>query len=86
MRRIQSIVRCATRPSSSPYRKPYAARTVGGSSPLHCGISITSAAEFRSGLGQGRRSDRQRYVPFFQLRTLTPESNPLVRPSNPAQS
>jgi hypothetical protein len=40
---------------------------------------------FREGLGvkfpgptrQGRRSDQQGYVPFFQLPPLAPESNPL---------
>jgi hypothetical protein len=33
---------------------------------------------------QRRRPHQPRYVPFFQLRTLAPENNPLVRPSNSA--
>ena len=34
--------------------------------------------------GQKRRPHQPRYVPFFQLPTLAPESNPLVRPPNSA--
>jgi len=61
--------------------------TEGSASELLTPRQVRCTARFRPGLPplvEGGALTSLRHVPFFQLPTLAPESNPLVRPPNSA--